>query len=367
MKNLIALIAVFSGLILSSRAQTNIILLQTNWPTGGTNTLITNQFNLPVSSPWFTSSSTTAPLVGSNGLLVASTTALTSSGTWTTYFGSTNTFGATTNFATTNNPIVQLSPGRTIQLAMNFTTVGSDVENSSRHLRFLLGYSGTNQLSKPGTQQNPMTGYGQQMNFGQQFGVAPLETVALTNVTGSSVLSSSSTLTQIGANSGGTTNDPGFIDGTNYTLLFSVSEVSPTNIYITTTFIGANLNNGMITQTFTDTNYFDFTNYDTFVMRPNGSQGAFMQLQISSFSIMTFPIPSGSNVSTNSPVIAASLAAGNLTVSWPTNNIGWTLQTANNLLLPAWSDVTGSSTTNKVIIPVNPAATSVFYRLSLNP
>ena len=59
-------------------------------------------------------------------------------------------------------------------------------------------------------------------------------------------------------------------------------------------------------------------------------------------------------------------------LSWPTDHIGWTLQTQTNSrsvgLVPAtnaWFNVSGSTTTNQVIIPISPAEPTVFYRLKL--
>ncbi|MGH7940004.1 MAG: LamG-like jellyroll fold domain-containing protein [Limisphaerales bacterium] len=66
--------------------------------------------------------------------------------------------------------------------------------------------------------------------------------------------------------------------------------------------------------------------------------------------------------------IAFSVTGGNqLTLSWPSDHTGWTLQAqTNNLsvgLSTNWADVANSSTTNKVIIPVSLSNGTVFYRL----
>jgi hypothetical protein len=60
---------------------------------------------------------------------------------------------------------------------------------------------------------------------------------------------------------------------------------------------------------------------------------------------------------------------GSLELSWPTDHTGWTLQAQTNSLnvglSGTWFDVAGSTATNQVIVPVNPANPTVFYRLTL--
>lgn len=67
--------------------------------------------------------------------------------------------------------------------------------------------------------------------------------------------------------------------------------------------------------------------------------------------------------------IVSSVAGGNLTLSWPSDHTGWTLQVQTNSrsvgLNTNWFDVAGSSTTNQVTVPIDPANPTVFYRLRL--
>ena len=80
----------------------------------------------------------------------------------------------------------------------------------------------------------------------------------------------------------------------------------------------------------------------------------------------------GGGPAPNPTNIVSSVGGGNLTLSWPTDHIGWTLQTQTNSrsigLTPAtntWYDVSGSSTTNLLVIPIGPSDPTVFYRLRL--
>src|ERR1035438_6469567 len=343
MKKSVFVIAFMFGVVFSGLAQTNIIEWQTNWPLGGSNRLYAGQQNLPATSAWYTG--TKALVVGvSNGVAtnLVATVPAGSSLTWWTYFapvGVTNLFGVTNIspiFSATNTTSIpiQLTPSNTIRVTVDFNVTSSGAQNANRHLRFGLLYSGTNApVTAQNAPNNYLTGYGQNMNFGTTFGVAPLQTFANTNSgsTGVAVLSKTAALdTGLGSNSGGTTNDPAFVDGINYTLVFSVTENNPTNVSITTTFWGSTFLNGSnITQTVTDTNYC-YTNFDTFVMRPNDGETTALGFTLTSFKVETIAPSSG--VNTSSSVITNSYSGGNLTLSWPLDHIGWTLQSQTHTL-----------------------------------
>lgn len=67
--------------------------------------------------------------------------------------------------------------------------------------------------------------------------------------------------------------------------------------------------------------------------------------------------------------IVATVVGGNLTLSWPLDHTGWTLQVQTNSLATGlsnnWVDVPGSAATNSVTVPMVPANGAVFYRLKL--
>ncbi len=64
-------------------------------------------------------------------------------------------------------------------------------------------------------------------------------------------------------------------------------------------------------------------------------------------------------------------ANSTLTLSWPLDHTGWTLQAQTNDLTVGissnWVDVDGSTTTNQVAIPIDPNSPCVFYRLVYVP
>jgi autotransporter-associated beta strand protein len=74
-------------------------------------------------------------------------------------------------------------------------------------------------------------------------------------------------------------------------------------------------------------------------------------------------------VNPNSTNITATVSGGTLSLSWPQDHTGWTLQVQTNSagvgLGTNWVDVPGSTTTNAVPIPIGAANGAVFYRLKL--
>ncbi len=66
-----------------------------------------------------------------------------------------------------------------------------------------------------------------------------------------------------------------------------------------------------------------------------------------------------------------SVSGNQLTLAWPTNYTGWTLQGQTNAagvgITTNWHDVPGSAGVNQIVIPLSPANGSVFYRMALHP
>jgi hypothetical protein len=81
----------------------------------------------------------------------------------------------------------------------------------------------------------------------------------------------------------------------------------------------------------------------------------------------TGTISIGSTVNTNPTNITAVVSGNTLTLSWPSDHTGWRLQTQTNTVTVGlntnWVDVAGASATNKVIVTMNPANGSAFYRM----
>jgi hypothetical protein len=76
-------------------------------------------------------------------------------------------------------------------------------------------------------------------------------------------------------------------------------------------------------------------------------------------------------VSTVPTNIVTSVSGGSLTLSWPADHLGWSLQVQTNALNSGlganWVTVPGSSSTTNAVIPIDSANGSVFYRLFYQP
>jgi len=72
-------------------------------------------------------------------------------------------------------------------------------------------------------------------------------------------------------------------------------------------------------------------------------------------------------MATNPTNITAQVTANTLKLSWPADHTGWRLQVQTNAVTQGlgtnWVDVSGATVTNQMIIPINPASGSVFYRM----
>jgi len=72
-------------------------------------------------------------------------------------------------------------------------------------------------------------------------------------------------------------------------------------------------------------------------------------------------------INPNPTNIVTGITNGTLTLSWPTDHIGWTLQAQTNSLATGlgtnWVTVGGSTTTNKLLFPINTTNGTVFFRM----
>lgn len=75
-----------------------------------------------------------------------------------------------------------------------------------------------------------------------------------------------------------------------------------------------------------------------------------------------------SSVNTTPTNIVSSVSGNQLTLSWPADRTGWKLQTQTNDLATGisgtWYDVAGSTATNEMTFPIDPANPTVFYRMT---
>jgi autotransporter-associated beta strand protein len=83
--------------------------------------------------------------------------------------------------------------------------------------------------------------------------------------------------------------------------------------------------------------------------------------------VLTVP----SSVPTTPTNLTFTASGGSLTLSWPANYLGWSLQAQTNGLSVGlntnWVTIPGSATNTTMVIPMNPANGAVFYRMFYHP
>jgi hypothetical protein len=80
-----------------------------------------------------------------------------------------------------------------------------------------------------------------------------------------------------------------------------------------------------------------------------------------------FVTPAISNINMNPTNILFSITNDSLVLNWPADHTGWQLQAQTNSLSVGinsdWSNVSGSTSTNRVVVPIHLTNGCVFYRL----
>jgi autotransporter-associated beta strand protein len=112
----------------------------------------------------------------------------------------------------------------------------------------------------------------------------------------------------------------------------------------------------LTTTSFTDTGLLNGTNY-YYVVSATG----YVSEGMSSTQVSARP------VSTTSPTTSFAVVGNQIQLSWPADHTGWRLQVQTNALNAGlgtnWFDVTGATTTNSMVMPMNSTNGSVFYRI----
>ena len=98
---------------------------------------------------------------------------------------------------------------------------------------------------------------------------------------------------------------------------------------------------------------------------PTGGSGYVWNNTLSTDGFIT--LVSGGAVTTTPVSMSSSFSGGSLTLSWPADHIGWSLQVQTNTLSVGistnWVVVPGSTTNTSMVIPIDSGNGSVFYRL----
>ncbi len=137
------------------------------------------------------------------------------------------------------------------------------------------------------------------------------------------------------------------------------------------------VNGGSITLTVANVGSTNLAAGDTFQLFSQPFPGAFVvtnlpvlpapQLYWTNKIALNGSIAVASTVNTSPTNITVSVSGSTLTLSWPADHIGWTLQAQTNNasigLGTNWVDVPGSTSVNSVVVPVDPTKPTVFYRM----
>jgi len=101
------------------------------------------------------------------------------------------------------------------------------------------------------------------------------------------------------------------------------------------------------------------------VTQPNGTYSA---ANASAYISGTGSLSVGVTIATNPTNITFSVSGSTMTLTWPSDHLGWILQAQTNSLSTGlssanWVDVANSSSSNTNVLTINPANPTVFYRL----
>jgi autotransporter-associated beta strand protein len=100
----------------------------------------------------------------------------------------------------------------------------------------------------------------------------------------------------------------------------------------------------------------------TVVVAGNGVSGS-VSLQINGSGGLDLVVTS--TTSTSPPNLGFAWGGGVLTLTWPGDHLGWVAQSNAVSIINSnyWFDMLGSQSNTSIMIPVNPGATNIFYRL----
>jgi hypothetical protein len=233
-----------------------------------------NVQNLPTESAWWASS--TASLVA-NFNSMTGTVQPTNAALWLTYFTTLPAAPAT------------LFVGDTLKVTMVFTpsNVATGTPPTSRGLRIgLFNYAaGGNRVlgdtfSASDANGANVQGYLLEMNFVQSFTTIPLRINKRTGTADDNLMGAIGDYTTLGTG-GGNAGDPGFTNGTQYTLELSVTRLAADTVAITTRVFGPNLD---IWYGVTDTSATTYA-FDCFALRPARADSSADTFKITRFKV----------------------------------------------------------------------------------
>ncbi len=205
-----------------------------------------------VDDTWADGSRSNGPMSATNSIWYASTSA--AGGTNLTAVPNTMTFWTAASarmiltYFTPTNTTQTLAVGDTLKVTLQFTPSNVATQNNSGGLRIaLVNYGGSNRVnadgySASGANGAGVTGYMNNVNFGQTFGLTrPIDTRQRTNITSSDLLGTLNVYERLTNGPSVTTGTPGFSNAVSYTFQFIISRTDLSTVTLTSYFFGPGL------------------------------------------------------------------------------------------------------------------------------
>jgi hypothetical protein len=208
-------------------------------------------------------------------------------------------------------------------------------------------------------------GYMLSVDYGTNFSTAtPLTLYARSGLGDVDLMGATGDFISMGSGpvGGAYSNTPAFQDGTQYTLVFSVTRISQNACSVTAAITNSAGTNWTFTAT--DTNGFGYHRFDSFTMRPNTRESADDTFSIPEFKVevLTPPVTSPTNII----ITSVSRSGNNVTLGWsatPAGTYTFSVLNKTNLAAATWStNQTGISATTYMDTTATPK--NRFYKVT---
>ncbi|MCX8090970.1 MAG: PEP-CTERM sorting domain-containing protein [Verrucomicrobiae bacterium] len=193
-----------------------------------------------------------------------------------------------TYFAPSGSPVT-LADGQALVVTLTFIPTGLSASNAATTTRFAVAdYTGGTRLTADGT-SSMMNGanvkaYGLFLNIANTFGTTPLSLRERTNLSSTELLGTATDWTTL-SSGGGVAGDPGFVNGTPYTMKFTLARNSG-QLDFSVSVVGGSLN---ISHSVTDPTPSTFV-FDAFALRSTTAADT-PTMQFRNFRVEVIPEP----------------------------------------------------------------------------
>lgn len=193
-----------------------------------------------------------------------------------------------TYFTPAGSPVT-LADGQALKITAVFIPSGVAASSTATTTRFAVAdYTSGTRLTADGTSSGMnganVKGYALFLNAANTFGTTPLNIRERTSISGTDLLGSAAEWTLLDSG-GGVAGDPGFVDGTTYTMTITLGRIGG-SLDVTAAISGGSLN---ISHTVTDTSPSTFT-FDAFALRTATAVDSPI-MEFRNFRVEVIPVP----------------------------------------------------------------------------